>query len=159
MELSKKRSGKYWILVVVVLVIAAGAYYLFLRPASKNVTVKKTVNPWEETINKQFTDAKQVEPKDSVKDLHAEIFQIIKDTVRADVKLTESDEKKLTYVTKTIIVESDVDSIKKSLESKGYTDLQINNHYKDLIGKRDGKEIKIIFSVETTEKAFIEVTL
>jgi len=159
MELNKKRSGKYWILVIVVLIIAVGAYYLFLRPASKSVTVKKTVNPWEETINKQFTDAKQVDPTEQVKELNSEIFPIIKDTVKAEVKLTQSDDKKLIYVAKTIIVEGDVDTIKKALEGKGYKDIKVTNNYKNLSAKKDDKEVKFTFSVDTTDKSNIEVTL
>ncbi len=159
MEINKKRSGKYWILVIVVLIIATGAYYLFLRPASKSVTVKKTVNPWEETINKQFTDAKQVDPTEQVKELNSEIFPIIKDTVKAEVKLTQSDDKKLIYIAKTIIVEGDVDTIKKALEGKGYKDFKVTNNYKNLSAKKGDKDVKFTFSVDTTDKSNIEVTL
>ena len=148
------------VLIFVLIAVAIGLFVLIKKPfATKTVTVKKTVYPWEANIDKQFEGAKEVDPSSKVKDLNNVISSIIKETVKADVKLTESSDNKLKYVTKTIIVEGDVDTIKKSLESKGYADVKITNNYKNLSAKKNNQEIKIVFSVDTTDRATIEVTL
>ena len=159
MDLKKNNAKKYWFLGLALVVIIASVYFLIIRPSAKNVTVKKTTYLWEENINKQFTDAKQVDPNEKTKDLSNEFSTVIKDSVKNNIKLTESTDNKLKYIAETIIVEGDVDAIKKSLEAKGYKELSITDKYKKLTAKKENRQITIQFSVDTTDRAVIEVTL
>lgn len=159
MEKTKKSSILVLVLLIVI-VLGIGTYFLISKlEKKKTVVVPKTTYPWEASVEKYYNDATQVEPDAKVKNLSDDLTPIIKDTLKADVKLSESTDKKIVYVAKTIIVEGDVNSIKTALEAKGYQDVAVTDQYKKLTAKKDDKTITMTFSVDTVNQGKIEVII
>lgn len=154
-----KKISMFVLVVLVIVALGIGTYFLVGKLGKKKTVVSNITYPWEVSVEKYYNDAPQVEPDIKIKSLGDDLTPIIKDTLKADVKLSESTDKKIVYVAKTIVVEGDVDSIKKALEAKGYQDIKIENSYKNLTAKKGDQQITLNFSVDTLEHGRIELTL
>jgi len=157
----KIRKSSIWVYLVLIVVLLGVGFWIYRVKfkQTKSVVVGPTTNFWEKSVEEAYSSAKQVEPDGATKLLADELSPIIKNTVKNDIKLSESTDKKLVFTLKTIVVEGDVDNIGKALEGKGYRDVAITDQYKKMTAKKDNKTITFAFSVDTTTQGKIEITL
>jgi hypothetical protein len=157
----KTKNTIIFISIILIIAVLGAGFWIYRNNSEKTqtVSIKSTTYPWEKSVDEVYNNAKQVEPDKNTKALADELSPIIKDTVKNDIKLTEGTDKKLVFVLKTIVVEGDVDNIKKSLENKGYKEAVVSDQHKKLTAKKDDRIITFAFSVDTTNQGKIEVSI
>jgi len=157
------RPNKYSRLVLQILSVVsiAAAVYIFVlyQVGKHNITVSNQSQSYLQAAKQYYDQAAQVAPSENLKNLAEEITPMIENILHADVKLSESNDEKIVYVAKTIIVEGDVDNMKNSLESAGYSNVKISDHFKKITTEKDGRRMTLDFSVDTLERGRIVLTL
>jgi hypothetical protein len=144
-------------LVTIVLVIG-GVLLIERKDKTTGPLIPAQQYSWKQSVDNYFNVAPNVSPISGDFGTFSQGFlDILKKTLNDDVKLTQSTDTELTYVAKTIIVESDAISVKNWLSQNGYQIISMAKDYSSIKAEKDSQVLEINFSVKSLDKGEINV--